>query len=279
MTPLIVFAFNRPDKLDRVLQAVWRQTTRPEKTIAFCDAPRNHQDAPKCQLVQRLLRSYGAEVHVRPHNFGCAGNIMYGVNEVAGQHSSFVVLEDDTLPAPHWYASMLLLLERYGEEKRVGAVGAFPSVLRGSLPDYPHDVLFSPRFSCWGWGSWASRWGTIFEEWSAYRGNQGLPFDPAYLPSHGGGDISGMLQNCPRGSLWDAMVAGTFLYHDWLQAIPSYYLVHNIGADIHLGQDRIDFMWANNPIQARVPGKFPPVVEMREDVNAAVRDYVRAMGS
>lgn len=277
MTPLVVFAFNRLDKLDRVLQAVWHQTARPQKIIAFCDAQRSDSDAPKCQAVRRLLRGYGAEVHVRERNYGCAANIMHGVNEVAGQHESFVVLEDDTLPAPYWYAGMLALLEKYGGEEKVGGVGAFPSVLNGSLLSYPYDVLFSPRFSCWGWGSWRSRWSTIFKEWNDYC-HQGPPFDPAYLPGHAGGDISGMLQNHPRGSLWDAMMAGTFLHHNWLQAIPSYYLVYNIGADVHLGQDKIDFMWRNNPIQDKLPSRFPPAVEMREDVCQAVRDYVRAMG-
>ena len=40
----------------------------------------------------------------------------------------------------------------------VFAVGGSPSLRADALPDYPYDVVLSPRFRCWGWATWAGRW-------------------------------------------------------------------------------------------------------------------------
>lgn len=278
-TPLVIFAFNRPDKLARILESINKQTKSPDEIIAFVDGPREGRadDRQFVQAVKSLLISYGAEVNCRASNYGCARSIMEGVNEVSKEYKSFIVLEDDVLPVSSWYSSMTTLLERYAGEPQVGAVGSFPSIGKNALPGYGYDVLFSPRFSCWGWGSWSNRWGLIYSEWRRYFDGQELAWNLSALPGHAGLDIGNMLMNHPR-QLWDASVAASFLANGLLQAITSYYLVHNIGADRTCGQDLIDKMWSNNPIQNRIPTEFPPAVGLNEDVCAAVRAYVNMMG-
>lgn len=278
MTPLVIVAFNRPDRLRKVLEAVKNQTRKPDRIIAFIDGARGDYDRGLVGVTKRELTAVADEVNERPHNYGCALNIMRSIADITARYDRFVLLEDDTLPARTWYEAMCDLLDRYEHEPRVGAVGSFPSILNGSLPDYPHDVIYSPRFSCWGWGSWSAKWQLIWSEWEQYR-TKGPPWDPSKLPLHGGADIPGMIQNHPTGQLWDGMVAGSFLHHGLLQAIPKYYLVHNIGADLHLNQQKLHFMISNNPIQERAPSNHPPAVEFNEKVAAAVCDYVRAMST
>lgn len=276
MTPLIIVAFNRPKKLQRIIDAIKAQTKKPDRIIAILDGARNEQETALVVACRQALSTIADEIIERDRNHGCAANIMHGVIEVTDRYSRFALLEDDTLPANHWYESITKLLDHYESEPKVGAVGSFPSILNGSLPNYQHDTILSPRFSCWGWGSWSAKWRTIHEIWTHYKANGSVPWDLAEMPGHAGYDIVGMLRNAPPGFLWDAVVAAAFLKLGLLHAIPRYYLTHNIGADLHLPESRIQFMWSHNPIQERVPQTFPPV-ELNEDVAAAVRAYVHAM--
>ncbi len=276
MTPLIIVAFNRPQKLRRVIDAVKAQTRKPDKVIGILDGPRNPEEAKSVAECKRELETIADHVYYRDQNYGCAANIMRGIAAVTREHERFALLEDDTLPANHWYESITKLLDHYESEPTIGAVGSFPSVLTGSLKGYPSDVVLSPRFSCWGWGSWSAKWQRIDNIWLQYKANGAFPSNISELPDHAGSDIAGMLRNCPPGFLWDAVVAGAFLKFGLLQAITRYYLTRNIGADVHLPESKIQFMWSHNLIEERVPQTFPPV-EFNGDVAAAVRAYVHAM--
>jgi len=277
ITPVIVFAYNRPDKLRRVLTALKAQSKKPDAVIGILDGPRHPGDELLVKACKRDMAGVVDEIIERPNNFGCAGNIMAGTREIAERFERFVVLEDDTLPAITWYEAMCALLDQYTNDEKVWAVGAYPSVLNGSLDAYPYDVILSPRFSCWGWGSWRKHWLKVCVEWAYYRDRGGPPWDPRALPGHAGPDIANMILHYRAGQLWDGVVAGSFLHHGVLQAIPRYYLVHNIGAEIHVTAEKIRFMMTNNPVQERVPQSFPPDSILDERVGQAVRAYVRAM--
>ncbi len=275
MVPLILFAYNRPDTLSKTIAAVLQQTVKPDKIIAVIDGP----NSPLGERCMQLLTAVADEILFRPTNLGCAGSIMFGINDAMHRFERFTVLEDDTLPAKHWYGSMCALLEHYETNERVGAVGSYPSILNNSLDNYNYDVILSPRFSCWGWGSWRSKWSKVHEEWLYYRNNGHPPWNPSELPTHGGSDIANMIINHRAGQLWDGVVAGSFLHHGWLQAITKYYLVHNIGAFGVVPASKLQFMFNNNPIQERIPQSFPEMSDLRSDVSVAVCDYVAAMTS
>lgn len=285
MVPIVIFAHSRPEKLRRVIAAVKAQTVKPEAVIAVVDGPRSDGEAKLTRACVRDASAAGFTVISRDANLGCAASIMNGVNDVATGFSpsacpAFMVLEDDVVPASCWYESMLLLLVRYRDDPVVGSVGSFPSVLNGALDGYGHDVILSPRFSCWGWGCWTgAKWDAIYGDWASWSAGRGLGYDPAHLPGHGGGDIGGMICQSRPGTLWDGVVAGSHLHRGWLQAIPKWYLSNNIGADAHLGASRLHFMMTNNPLREQVPASFPPQSVLDASVSAAVCDYVRAMGS
>jgi hypothetical protein len=278
MIPLIIFAFNRPDKLRRVIAAVKQQTQKPDVVIGIVDGPRNDDDVNKIRRCCLEMETVADEIITSDRNLGCAANIMGGVNQIMERYGAAVVLEDDTLPARTWYEAMCSMLRHYVTDDVVGAVGSYPSILKGSLPGYQYDVLLSPRFSCWGWGTYQHKWHTVYDEWLKYRATGSAPFDLGSLPGHAGGDIANMIASHPPGQLWDGVLAGSFLHHGLLQAIPRYYLIHNIGADIHVSQSKIEFMLSNNVIEERVPIAYPPL-SLDADVGAAVRSYVNAMSN
>jgi len=165
MIPLVLFTYNRTDTLLRVIEAIRYQTKMPDKLIVFSDGARVPTDDGILN-VRKMLHSIDwldTEIIERPKNLGCAPNIINGLTTVFKDHSQAVILEDDVLPARHFYEAMVLMLEHYSANEQVFAVGGYPSVSK-AVANYPYDVIMSPRFSCWGWGTWAECWNRIADD-------------------------------------------------------------------------------------------------------------------
>jgi hypothetical protein len=149
------------------------------------------------------------------------------------------------------------------------------------LKDYPHDVILSKRFSCWGWGTWADRWNNI--------NNKLEPFNNPYndysrVPDDAGFDLAIMakdLLNKP-GSTWAVPVAITCLKLDLLHALTKYYLSQNIGIESGThGNPAVEiklskYFLENNQTEDRIPVKFPELSFNRE-VGQAIKDYINGM--
>jgi 2-polyprenyl-3-methyl-5-hydroxy-6-metoxy-1,4-benzoquinol methylase len=279
MVPIILFVFNRPEKTEQVLAAIQAQTRPPDRLIIFSDGPRYSSDEPGIAAVRRLcgsVTSIDTEIRERASNLGCAVSILDGITSVLNAYDSAVILEDDTLPSLCMYESMCILLERYRKEPKVFSVGGFPHLLAGALPDYPYDVVLSPRFSCWGWGTWADRWHSISGAVRAFSN----PFGCAeQVPGLAGADLPGMVVTCEQhpGAYWDIPVTVLALHRQMLHALTRDYLVCNIGWDSGAhGSPRSNekaFRDAHNRLTMTVPRTFPPVV-LDRPICEAVQEYL-----
>ena len=258
--PLVLFTYNRADTLQRVLNAIKVQTQLPHKLIVFSDGARISTDN-KVKRVRKILNNIDwleMEIIERPKNLGCAPNIIDGLTTIFKNYSQAVILEDDVLPANHFYESMVLMLERYSEERQVFAVGGYPSV-SNTIVDYPFDVIMSPRFSCWGWGTWSDRWNKIADDLILSK----LPYSlPEEIPAHAGNDLPQSILDLKirPDFYWDTPIALHCLRNNWFHAITNYYLTNNIGltsGDHGLeNQKDIRFKMENNTIDEKVPRKF-----------------------
>lgn len=269
MTPLVLFAYNRPDKLSLVLAALAAQTRRPSQVTAFLDGPPHQPGVRQCRT---LLARHGCEVVERSENSGCARNISAGLSEAVSRFERFAVLEDDTVPGAFWYETMCLLLDAYADDGSVAAVGGYPSIRAGHFAARPEDVIFIPRFSCWGWATWSHKIAKSVQE--ALTGE--LDWNPAALPGHAGHDIGPMILQHPPLTIWDGVIAGSFLAHGLYQAVTKYHLVENVGA-ASLSPHQAAIM-AENAIVDKLPASWPAAYHHDPEVCAAVCDYVRLMG-
>lgn len=281
MTPIVFFVFNRPETTEKVLSALAAQTVKPEKLIVVADGPRNDAERAKTDTVRALIRGVNwMEVSLveRGGNLGCTATILQGITEVFQTHDRAVIIEDDTPPSARFYEAMCAMLDRYERERTVFSVGGYPSIRADALPGYPFDVILSPRFSCWGWGTWADRWRDIEP---ALRG-AGIPFNgPDELPAGVGMDLRRWVAARREGTdtSWDTRVALHSLHRAQLHALTRHYLVVNIagGTGTHGSSapltKTLELMRQHNVISDSVPARFPPV-EQRDDVDASVRRYV-----
>jgi hypothetical protein len=279
ITPVLLFVFNRPHTTSRVLSALRNQTVPPPKLIVYSDGARSADEKDKVDVVRQLIRAIDwteVELVEREQNFGCAPNIIGGLTEALHSYERAVIIEDDVLPAKHLYQSFCLLLDYYEQEAQVFSVGGYPALLSDALPGYPFDVIMSPRFSSWGWATWAERWHAIESHLHDFRSPFARPED---VPAFAGFDLPGAVTAIEKrpGFYWDYPVALLTLYRGLLHAITRYCLVQNIGVDsgVHFRPNSALLKFFDTHIQfsEKIPIALPPVA-LQDIVCQAIQEYM-----
>lgn len=157
--PIAIFAFRRPELTARLLRTLLANPEAAHATVfAFCDGARREEDVQLVERTRRVIAEAGIprlELVERPTNLGLAANVVDGVTRLCEAHGRVIVLEDDLILSPRFLRYMNDALDRYEGEPRVHAISGFmyPVELR-----VPHDALFLPFISSWGWATWARAW-------------------------------------------------------------------------------------------------------------------------
>jgi hypothetical protein len=156
-----VIGFNRPDHTRRTLDAV--RAVRPEQLFLVADGPRADRpdDAPLCAAVREVMDGVDWPCEVRRRysevNLGCEGNVETGLDWVFQQVPEAIVLEDDCVADPTFFAYAADLLVRYRDDPRVWQIAGNSHGVPGSL--FGGDSYrFAAWASVWGWATWADRW-------------------------------------------------------------------------------------------------------------------------
>lgn len=187
LPPIVLVAFTRPEFVIQVLDALAKQTLRPDRIIAYLDGPRHEQDAIKIQACVDLLETFSTEIPVeirrRTENLGCDRNTLEALTEVSTQHEWFIHLEDDVIPNPNFFDRMVRLLAAYKPHPQVFSISAyanFPDELDAQIPS---DFMASNRVFSLGFAVWSDRWQSLDLLAAAQNYNPFISFDqiPANL--------------------------------------------------------------------------------------------------
>ncbi len=224
--PCVVFAFNRPDKLERVLAAL--KTQDIDRLIVFVDGPRDDADVElvkRCMDIAKDIDWVDKELHYGMQNRGLPG-LSDNISTVLNIYHAAVFVEDDCLPMSGFYSFMRQALSHYESEKKVFSIGGYQPILQRHFKDYSYSLVSSNVFLCWGWATWQDRWKLITPCLPRYR----ELFDGLKNVS---GDVTRpWLENMAQSSdSWDVKVAISMLWLGQVQLLPTRGLVQNIGQD------------------------------------------------
>lgn len=235
LTPIALFAFNRPKHFKRTLAALTANELANESDLyIFCDGPRNVEESKLCAQVTKI--AHGATgfknvtVYQQRKNRGLAPSIIEGVTSMVAAHGQVIVLEDDLITSPYFLRYMNDGLTVYANSPKVASIHGwcFPHM----IPNTP-QTFFLHGADCWGWATWKRAW-DIFEpdanKLLAELKQKNLieEFD-----LEGSYRYSTMLKQAARGEISSWAVrwhASTFLA-DMYTLYPGHSLVHNIGMD------------------------------------------------
>ena len=237
--PVVVFAYNRPDKIKRCLDSL-SECDRKENTdlFMFLDGPRSDEDIEKIKDVESFLEYYSCRggfhksVIIKSKiNKGLKKSIVEGVTKIINEYGKVIVLEDDLIVAPDFLAYMNDGLDFYEKKKDYGSVCANVYPIN-QLKKYKRDIFVTRKGDCWGWGTWADRWEGVdwlFSDGNQYRRN--LVERMRFESLESGLDKLLMRQIDGKGSSWAVIWIYSLYKRKLLSVYPRISRTANVGND------------------------------------------------
>ena len=161
LAPIAYFAFNRPQHTRQTLAALAANPEARDSALhIFVDGPRDPNDQELVSLVAEIaLRAEGfasISVHEAPVNKGLHRSIVEGVTSIINEAGQVIVVEDDILVSEFFLSYMNDALARFIDNAEVGSIHGYSPPISG-LPQF----FFLRGGDCWGWATWADRWGLL----------------------------------------------------------------------------------------------------------------------
>lgn len=158
-TSTIIFAYNRPSHLKRVLVSL--EDYGLKHFFIFLDGPKNNKDKIiQNEILHTIKNIRFAKVSLIKNkiNQGLAKSIIKGVSYVLNKYENVIVIEDDCIPFENFFSFMSNQLESDYFKINCGAVCSymFPEISQhNSNKLYP---LLLNYFISWGWGTNRKNW-------------------------------------------------------------------------------------------------------------------------
>lgn len=158
--PVAIFAFNRPEKVRRLLDIL--ATAKPALLFVVIDGarPDHPDDIGRREEVLRLFEQLAWPCEVRREisevNLGCDARIASGLDWVYGQVEEAIILEDDLVPHPEFFSWCARLLDRYRDHEAIHCISGRNDLVRWG--DEGADHVLMHRGSNWGFATWRRAW-------------------------------------------------------------------------------------------------------------------------
>jgi len=275
--PVVIFAFNRPRKLERILNAMRNQNI--DHLLIFVDGPRNDADFPQvnaCRLLARAVDWVPRELFILENNHGLWG-FVENISQVMEIYPWAVFVEDDCLPMPGFSKFMRQALEKYINRPEVFSICGYQPLLKRNFQDSPYALVSSTRFSCWGWASWRDRWQSLIPDVRSYsKLFDNLQQVPDIV---GTTDLPLLAQAMANGKIsvsWDVCVAIACLNQHRVNLLATRGLIRNIGLDCSGVHGNIrgiirDWITHNRNVVKRMPTELIWLEDLQFDKNYMCR--------
>jgi hypothetical protein len=269
--PVLITAFNRPDRLAGLLERL--QQVQPTRLYVAVDGPRQGVpgDAEAVHATRSLLAqiSWNCDLRTRFHegNLGCGRAVASAIDWLFEHEDAGIVLEDDVLPEVAFFGFCGELLERYAQDPRVWAVSGCNFV-----PPEHIGTSASYRFTSvphiWGWATWRRSWSLYRYDIQGWRTRQILRAVWDSAPS-----ALAFAYWCVMFELAARRVVDTWDYQAVLAALASGSVTatSNVNLVTNVGFGAEATHTARAPKYLRAPGELHPPLRHPDEVAADAR--------
>lgn len=161
-TPLVLIAYNRPQKMRGLLERLRGQ--RVENIIFAVDGPKANKpgDAEKVREVQQLVETIDwtdkVETRFRPANLGLQAAVTDAVTHAVSHYGQAIVLEDDTAPGPLWVPYGQAMLERHRDDSSIEHISGY-NLVPDAIMTHPAQGSRLSRYpESFAWATWDRAW-------------------------------------------------------------------------------------------------------------------------
>ena len=275
--PVLLIGFNRPDYMAEQIAAV--RPARPSRLYISVDGPRSDrpEEGELCRKVRECaeLVDWTCEVKTlfREKNLGCKYGVSGAITWFFENESEGIVLEDDCRPAVDFFRFATEMLDRYRDDKRIGAVCGFNFFNLQS--DMSVSYHFSSHMDVWGWASWRRVWNQYDVEVIEHEEEFVEAIDNSMATPYTRNVYRKFLIDVKNGlSTWDVQFSLLFVSKHLLSVVPRQRLVSNAGIADKRATHTCGYVYWNDEWSRIGRIDFPLVhpVDVVCDQNA---DYVR----
>lgn len=265
--PILLITFNRPDHTKRVLQEVISVT--PQTLYVFQDGVRegNDDDIEKCAEVRNVIEDLTKEAKTQLHTYYSEKNLGCGPGPAAAISWFFkkvemgIIVEDDAVPHPDFFAYCEELLLKYKDDNDVRAIGSMHLEPK-TYGDGSYYFSMMNRTFC-AWATWRRAW----QDFDLYhRGVSRKQFN-RYLKDYGCAlrmreywceRLAEVQKDAYHNSSWDQQFWMSIWLHHGKGIMPNVNLCTNIGFDSEATHTtNSDSSAANLPTGSIMPLKHP----------------------
>ncbi len=264
-TPILLIAWNRPEKVSKVINAIKKIT--PNKIYIACDGPIPNNELNQLK-VNETRSTINKEInwkcklkkYYRKKNYGCKIAVSDAITWFFKNETSGIILEDDCVPHIDFFYFCEEMLEKYKNDERVWCISAH-NIFRGSNK-IKFSYYFSKYFRCWGWATWSRCWKRYdrdIKDWPNLKKQKILEniFDTKKEINFWEKTFDGLFYKSFPNT-WDYQWTYACLLNSGLTIIPRINLISNIGFDKEATHTFIGESGTNNKeLNFKKSGIFP----------------------
>jgi hypothetical protein len=233
--PILLIIFNRLDTTQSVFQAI--REARPSQLFIAADGPRTDKEgeAEKCETVRKYVLEnidWNCEVKTlfQDDNLGCGPGPVTAISWFFSHVEEGIILEDDCLPHPDFWAYCRELLDKYRENEHIAVISG--NNFQKGKKYGTASCYFSKYGTTWGWATWRRVWkGYQFDLNLLDKDKVWQKIDVTFKAKAERNHWKAVFESVIESNrdIWDYQ----FLFHIWCNdmfaVVPNVNLVKNIG--------------------------------------------------
>ena len=232
--PLLMIAFNRPEKTQRIFEAV--RAAAPRRLYVAADGPRPDvaSDSDRCRRTRMVLENVDWPCEVQrlyqTDNLGCKRGVGTAIDWFLANEEDGIILEDDCLPAPDFFPFCAELLEYYRDAPEVMMISGHNPL---GLWDRGASYVFTRTTPIWGWATWRRAWARYDAAMTRWGEPEARTVVRSRMPATEYRVTTQRFDSVYEGRLdtWDFGWAFAILVNHGVAVMPAKNLVSNIGFD------------------------------------------------
>lgn len=236
-TPLLLLAYNRPEKMRGLVEALRPLAPRVVYVVVDGPKPGDARDAERVQQVRDAVAEIDWEVELhtrfRPVNVGLRASISDAVTWAVREYGQVAVIEEDVVPGPAFLPYVDHMLDVFRDDDRIMHISGYNVV--------PRDVLSAPsrgsRLTRYpesiAWATWDRAW-RLYDDglsWPGARRIHDLRRVVGRRPAAAKWVMNFRDASAGRISTWAYRWIASMWAHDGFTVSPNENLVDYVGHD------------------------------------------------
>ena len=229
-TVIIIFAYNRPSHLKRVLIALENNKVKNDLYLII-DGPKNNFDKINQKVISLSLNRLNdknkrtVKIIKRKKNLGLAKSITEGITSLSNKYQNLIILEDDTIAYKNFikFTESNLKLIKSSDKAQVICGYQFPSFEK--KPNTLKTLVLS-NFVSWGWAIKSREW-QAYVKFQKKNKKKNIKLVPIFLRNY----FKNKYTIKQKKNIWSL----DFMYYNFIKGnkyiFPNTSLIKNIGFD------------------------------------------------